>query len=147
MNLSERESRLRAPIIAYLQRRGFRHVMTEAQFYEHRIDVYAYSQRDNATVAIELKLSKWKKAVQQAILYQLCADVALVALPVKAASRVDLDLLRTHGIGLIAIAESGTCKEVLAPAKSDVLLPHYRVTYTNQLVASKTAKCQRSIRE
>lgn len=146
MNLSDRESGLLAPVVAYLQHRGFRRVTTEAQFFEHRIDVYGYSQRHDATVAVELKLSKWKRAVQQAILYQLCADVALVALPTKAADRVDLDLLRAHGIGLLTIAESGLCREVLPPAQSEVLRPHYRDAYTEQLVGS-TAKCPRSLRK
>ena len=62
----------------------------ELPFYEYRIDLYGFSCEENSTVAIELKLSDWRRAVEQAMLYQLCADLVYIAMPERATKRVDL---------------------------------------------------------
>lgn len=120
-----RESDLAAPVARFLRNRAFHSQGEEVPFYEYRIDVYAYSSRANLTVAVELKLTKWARAVEQALLYQLCSELVYIALPSEYVKRVNLEVLRRHGIGLIAV-ERDRCREVLAPVTSDVTRLHYR---------------------
>jgi hypothetical protein len=93
------------------------------------MDIYAFSRRDKATLAIELKLTKWRRALEQALLYQLCADFVFIALPSSTARRVDRSLLEGLGIGLIAVGESGRCSTVLNSQRSGVVRAHYRASY------------------
>lgn len=141
MTRFSRESYLADPVLAYLRRRGFPDLATELPFYEHRIDVYGYSRRKDLSVAVELKLTKWRRAFHQALLYQLCADVALLAMPHRMSKRIDLGLLEGNGIGLIEIADDGSCSERLAPKPSGVVLPHYKQTYT--AIAKEASSCRR----
>jgi hypothetical protein len=98
-------------------------------FYEHRIDIYAFSPRDKSTIAVELKLTKWRRALEQALLYQLCADFVFIALPTSAAQRVDCLLLHELGVGVIAVGDTGRCSIVVDSLKSRVVRPHYRASY------------------
>lgn len=115
-------------VARYLRNRTFTLQMQEVPFYEYRIDVYGYSRRADLTVAVELKLKKWTRAVEQAILYQLCSDLVYIALPSKASSLVELPLLDSHGLGLLSV-ESNRCRQVLPARPSALLRPHYRQQY------------------
>ena len=66
--------------------RQYEHCTLELPFYEHRIDLYAYSVELDCTVAVELKLRKWRRALEQALLYQLCSDYVFIAVPATTAS-------------------------------------------------------------
>jgi hypothetical protein len=123
----KRESLMLPAVRAYLQQRYDRHTL-ELPFYEHRIDMYGYSDQTECTVAVELKIRNWRRAVQQALVYQLCSDYVFIALPVATAKRVDLNELRNHGIGLLAVSE-GDCVEELAADRSPVLNPNYKAAY------------------
>jgi hypothetical protein len=108
---------------------GYRAVFTEMPFYDYRIDVFAFSERLDASVAVELKLTKWKRAFEQALIYQLCADQAFVAVPKETVPRVDAGLLKQHGIGLIGVSRAGgswRCRVVVPARASEVVRPHYR---------------------
>ena len=96
------------------------------QFYEYSIDLYGFSRVHDLTIAVELKLFKWKRAFEQAILYQLCADLVYIAVPVATATRVDVSLLREHGIGLLAVGTKDRCCQVLQAVRSAVLRRSYR---------------------
>jgi hypothetical protein len=120
-----REEELAAPVIRFLRNRAFRVQGTEIPFFEYRIDVCGYSAREDVTIAIELKLEKWTRAVEQALLYQLCTDLVYIALPIREARRVDRDALIQHGLGLIAVEEH-RCTEILKPQRSAVMREHYR---------------------
>ena len=100
----------------------------ELPFYEHRIDLYGYSPSTHATVAVELKLYKWRRALEQALLYQLCSDYVFIAVPTATAKRVDLEELRRHGIGLLAVTD-GECVEELPAIPSPVVNPNYKAAY------------------
>ena len=120
----EREVHLEDPIARHLKGRHFRLLSKEAPFYDYRIDMFALSTAQNRCVAVELKLTKWRRAFEQALVYQLCADFAFVAMPKNAASRVPVDLFRTHGVGLIAVDRRCT---ILIPAlQSTVVCQSYR---------------------
>ena len=129
----DRESAMFDPIASYVRRKSYRWQERELQFYEYRIDLFAFSRVLALTVAIEMKLTRWRRAVEQAILYQLCADRVFVAMPEGRIDRVDTSLLRQHGIGLLAVQPSGRCREVLVPQQSLVIRPHYRDTYIDLL--------------
>ena len=92
------------------------------------MDMYGYSRRDNLTVAIELKLRRWSRAVEQALLYQLCSDLVYIAMPSTVTGSVDLALLEEYGIGFLSV-RTDRCNRVLQPRRSAVLRPHYREQY------------------
>lgn len=125
------EASLLGPVVRHLRRRQFKNLLTEVPFYDYRIDVFAFSAKDDHTVAVELKLDKWRRAFEQALVYQLCADFSVVGLPDATALRADLGLFSASGIGVISISSAGRCRVILRPALSSVVRPHYR----NELVS------------
>src|SRR5258708_38688220 len=100
-------------------KRGFEQHTMELPFYGHRIDLYGYSTETDRTVAVELKLRDWRRALEQALVYQLCSDYVFIAVPASTAKRVDRDELRSHGIGLIAVS-GRECVEELPAVLSPV---------------------------
>lgn len=132
IRMFERESDLLHPVMRYLHNRNFRLQKSEVHFYGHRMDIFAYSRQRDLTVAVELKLTKWPRAVEQALLYQLCSDLAYVAMPRKEIDRIDVGLLKLHGLGLIAVQQN-RCDEILRAEPSEVLRRHYRESYLTML--------------
>lgn len=126
-----KESSLLKPVLRNLRRRGFSRQRSEVQFYDYSMDIYAMSVTTNKTTAVELKLERWTRAFEQAIVYQLCADLVYIALPVESASRVEQQLLSNHGIGLIAVREGPRCDTLLPAKQSTVILPEYRDFYVS----------------
>lgn len=61
----DRESHLLPPIAQYAKRLRFCLQETEVPFYEYRIDFLAFSDLRDYTVAVELKLRNWKRALEQ----------------------------------------------------------------------------------
>jgi hypothetical protein len=121
-----REATLAEPVARHLRRRRFRVLLMEAPFFDRQIDIFGFCASDDTTVAIELKLTKWQRALDQALIYQLCADFSFVAMPQAAVQSVDLDLFAEHGIGVIAVSNSKRCKVILPAAHSRVVRGHYR---------------------
>lgn len=128
-----KESSLLDPIAGYIRRKGFRFQIQELPFYQRSVDIYGFSKITNKTIAIELKLHKWKKAIEQAILYQLCADEAYIAMPKKFIGRVNLDLLTKYGIGLISVSETGRCQKIVEAKQSSVLRIGYKNNHIDYL--------------
>ena len=120
------------PVKQYVSHLGFNLLESELQFYESKMDLYGFSEKLNRTIAIELKLLKWKKAIRQALRYQLCADQVYVAMPRETEHLMDLEFLKSHGIGFIGVTTS-RCYEVLSPASSSIARPHYRDFYIEHL--------------
>ena len=123
-----REQDLVGSVARYLRNRAFNRLLEEVPFYEYRMDMYAYSHRNNLTVAVELKLKKWPRAVEQALLYQLCSDLVYIAMPLRATAGVELALLGEHGLGLLSV-ETHRCRQLLQARPSPVLRRHYRKQY------------------
>ena len=69
------------------------------------IDILAISKGpdEKELVAIEAKVKNWKRAVQQAITYRLCADKVYIAIWHEFRHRVDLHILDDFGIGLMEV--------------------------------------------
>ncbi|MGD0265298.1 MAG: hypothetical protein ABSD47_10185 [Candidatus Methylomirabilota bacterium] len=126
------EGDLAAPVGRFLRNRAFRLQSSEVPFYEYRMDMYGYSERADLTVAVELKLRKWSRAVEQALLYQLCSDLVYIAMPREHVGRVDLEVFAKHGVGLIAVEER-RCREVVRAVPSQVVRRHYRLQYLAML--------------
>jgi hypothetical protein len=128
-----KESQLLEPVARFAKRRGFCLQSAELPFYEYRIDLYGFSRRKNATVAIELKLKNWRRALEQTLLYQLCADLVYIAMPEGSAMRVDKSQLESTGIGLIAVRDSGTCTYVVLAKQHGEVHQPYRVSQIDYL--------------
>lgn len=126
------ESELVEPVCRYLNSRHFNPSLSEVPFYEYRMDIYGYSRTEDLTVAVELKLNKWSRAISQALIYQLCSDLVYIAMPIKVISRINTEMLQQYGIGLIAV-EPERCKEIIPARKSSVLRQHYRSSYISLL--------------
>jgi hypothetical protein len=127
-----RESDLITPVARFFKNREFHMQSSEVPFYEYRIDMYLYSKRQDISVAVELKLTKWSRALEQAVLYQLCSDLVYIAMPCETIKRVGVDALGKYGIGLVAVGIN-RCREVIIPRRSNVIRQHYRRDYLNML--------------
>lgn len=124
-----KESALFKPVSDSMRRRGYRRQRDEVQFYEYSMDLYGYAAKTDATTAVELKLSRWTRAFEQALIYQLCADFVYLALPVHSAARVEIPLLKRHGLGLIGVRPRMRCVMLLEARQSEVVMPNYRDFY------------------
>jgi hypothetical protein len=121
-----KEAQLLSPVAQYAKKRGFRLQLAEVPFYEYRIDLYGFSKSENATVAIELKLRDWGRALEQAMLYQLCSDFVYIAMPEDAANRVEIAQLEKEGVGLIAVQNTGECQCILSAQLHQEVRSFYR---------------------
>lgn len=70
--------------------------------------------------AVELKLKDWRRAVGQAVRYQLFAHEVYVALPVRHAAR-SLPAAQDLGIGVLGIADDNTVIELLPASYNEPL--------------------------
>jgi len=129
----EKESHLFDPVAAYKRRKSFSLQEKELPFFEYRIDLFGFSKKLQLTVAVELKLHRWRRAVEQSLVYQLCADLVFIALPAPSIKPVDIPELERYGIGLISVFESAHCRQVVAARESSVVRPHYRDQYIQML--------------
>jgi len=130
------EASLLDPVASYVRRKSFRWQETELPFYEYRIDLYGFSRVGDITVAVELKLNKWRRAHEQALLYQLCADLVFVALPIGAVHRANHEMFCRYGIGLIAVSDVPRCVQIIPARQSPVVRTHYRNAYVQMLMGA-----------
>jgi len=128
-----READLLQPIARYVHRKGYRWQALELPFYEYRIDLYGFCADTGTTLAVELKLARWKRALEQALVYQLCSDLVFVALPKKRIPKIPMQLFRDSGIGLISVGDDGTCRVELQAQLSFEVREHYRGDYIEML--------------
>lgn len=106
------------PVRRFLKGEGYSRVIRELAFFDRSIDMYgvAWGEEDR-TVAVELKLRKWQKALHQAALYQLCSDYAYVAMPKKVAqSLIGREDFKAAGVGILAVDTASKAVEVVLPA-------------------------------
>lgn len=101
------------------RKRGAR-LAYEVPLYERFLDMVAV--QESLVVAIELKVANWRRALQQAVVAQLAADEAYIAVCSRPAARVNRALLASTGIGLIVV--DGLVAEIM------VLAQRSRITMT-----------------
>lgn len=125
------ESDLISPVTKYLRQVGCSQVASELPFFGRGIDVYGvrYSGRRVVTYAVELKLTKWARALQQAALYQLCCDFSYVAMPLRSAVNLDISHFRNAGIGILCVRPDGKIGTMLEAKRS----PEKRRDYVNAM--------------
>lgn len=123
----KRESDLVVPVVNYLRGIGCRHVAPELRFFDRGIDVYGVKRagRRRLTFAVELKLKKWPRALQQAAVYQLCSDFSYVAMPLKSVLSLDLSIFRSAGVGVLFVRPDGTVGQMLEAQRSLETRRHY----------------------
>jgi hypothetical protein len=119
------EAQLVEPVTAWLEAAGYR-VDVEVPILGRRADLIG--ARDDALVAVELKLRDWGEALRQAIAYQLAADRAWIAMPLAAASSAYRQRWRfeAEGVGLLAVDDRGTVRTPVPAGPSPRLLPFLR---------------------
>jgi hypothetical protein len=100
------ERLLTQPVLHLLEMAGYE-TLCEAPFFQYAIDIYAKGTNPDDTVAVELKLKNWNKALRQARIYQLCATYVFIAMPAEHVHRVNRSRLRGVGIGLITVEQRG----------------------------------------
>ncbi len=119
------ETQLAEPVTAWLAEAGYR-VEAEVPILGRRADLIG--ARDDALVAVELKLRDWGEALRQAMAYQLAADRAWVAMPLVTASSAYRARWRfeSEGVGLLAIDDRLRVRAPIPAAPSPRLLPFLR---------------------
>jgi hypothetical protein len=100
-----KEEQLYAPILELFGEDYF--AAYNVQLGPKRIDVVLASKITDKIIAIEVKISKWKQAMRQALNYQLAADESYVAILEKHANSINLQEFNKLGIGLIAVNSEG----------------------------------------
>ena len=96
------ELQLQEAVAAYLVRHGFI-VMSEMQFFSKRIDLFAVDRDSLTTIAVEIKIRDWKRALFQARTYLVCADHVFVALPSHLAHNIATKDFDRDSIGLLGV--------------------------------------------
>jgi hypothetical protein len=120
------ERELYQPVLRYLQGIGCHRVVSELRFFDRGIDVYGVKPaRPRRTYAVELKLTNWQRAIQQAAVYQLCADFSYVALPARSVLNLDLELFKSSGVGVLLVRPDGSVGCVLDAKKTPETRRHY----------------------
>ena|ERR1017187_3497333 len=127
-----KEQDLLNPVALYAQRKGYMLQKFEMPFFSYRIDLYGYSRTTQSTIAVELKLRKWRRALEQARVYQLCSDFVFIALPTISVPLVNLELLTAEGIGLIEVGFN-KCRLIVPATQSCEVRRHYREPFVDIL--------------
>lgn len=100
--LNTSEAVLVEQVIEFYSDKGYR-VYLEIPFGGRRIDVFAIHPKSGQIIAVEAKLSHWKRALKQARVCLLCADWVYVALPREYARGVKERGFRGFGVGLLSV--------------------------------------------
>lgn len=78
-------------------------VNTEVPMLSKKIDIICMDPTTNEVIAIEAKMEKWRRALQQALTYRLCSNFVYIAIHHDFSHRVKKELLQKHGVGLITV--------------------------------------------
>lgn len=134
MSRFRKEDSLVSHVARYLARNGYRNQQLQVSFFDRRIDLMALDKRRRFLLSVEFKLDKWKKALRQAMLYQLCSDYSVVAVPHSRVPSMDLGRFKKHGVGVIAIHGGGKVKMISKPRRSDHSQDAYKKEYRKVLL-------------
>lgn len=96
------ETEVTEPVIAYLQEKNFK-TFTEVPILKNRIDIVGVKPSSDEILAVEAKVRKWRKAIQQALVYRLCCHKVYVALWHKHLHAVRIKVFVERGIGVLSV--------------------------------------------
>ncbi len=114
------EDDLKQIFVNYLKKNNFC-FRTEVGMLECRIDVVGKKKRK--LYAYELKIEHWKKAIQQAILYQLFADYSCIVMYKENLHRLRIKKCQDLGLGVFSLDSKGHLSCILQPKKSTIINP------------------------
>lgn len=114
-------------------------VFQEIELGGRRADLVAVSESE--LVAVELKLHEWREALRQTMAYQLAADRAFVAVPLRRAQDAHRarHLFDREGVGLLAVGPENDVRTVLPAAPSPRRLPTLTESVRMRLELAKLA--------
>jgi len=83
------------------------------------IDVLVLDKKTRRLIAVELKVDRWRKALQQAAACQLCATHTYVGLMDGAISDERVEAITRHGVGVIGfcVGANGLVANLARPAR------------------------------
>lgn len=125
------EENLREPVREYFKNKNYL-VFDEPKLFSRGIDIIA-KKRSNL-IAVELKVGKWKRAIQQAYMDLRISNYAYVALPEAKWERIDRKIFLEafkHGIGLLSV--NGTAYQIMRPVQSNKIQPRLRRQFLKTL--------------
>jgi len=125
------EEDLRQPVRDYFKNKNYS-VFNEAKLFSRGIDVIA--KRRSRVIAIELKVQKWRRAIQQAYMDLRVSNYAFVALPESKWERIDRRIYcdaYNYGIGLLSV--DGDVRQIMRPAPSKRIQPKLRRRFLTNL--------------
>lgn len=116
-----REVDLISPLVKTYIDKGYR-AYAEVKLSSRWIDVFLINDETEETIAVELKLSKWKKAYQQAKVYQMVADYVYVGMPEEFVHRAveNKKYFEELGIGILSI--NGKANTAIEARKSNLVM-------------------------
>lgn len=103
------------------------------------VDLAMMSKSSNRVIAIEAKVKDWKRALRQALNYQLAADESYVAISKNHAGSIDQDRFRRLGIGLIVIDLEARKADIAVPARQSTRKEENYATLMKAHLAERTA--------
>jgi len=116
------ELELLKPVIDFLKKQGYV-VKREIKIGYCIADIVGF--KDDTVIAVELKLSNWKKAIIQAKNYQLGSDFVYLAFPLEKSYNIlrkAESKLKKEGIGLLVVNEKNCIvSEIIKPRESNRL--------------------------
>ena len=125
------EMDLRKPVRDFFQNKNYT-VFDEVKLFSRGIDMIA--KRRSRIIAVELKVQKWRRALQQAYLDLRVSNYAFVALPESKWSRIDRKIYYeaySHGIGLLSV--DGETRQIMRPEHSKRIQPNLRRRFLRNL--------------
>ena len=103
-------------------------VIEEIAILQRRVDLISLDKNDGRLIAVEGKVSNWRKAFRQAVSCLLFADNVFIALPESSVHRVESFELEQYGIGLLSV---NSHVEIILKAKESVYTSKY---YRDQIL-------------
>jgi len=134
-----KECQLLPPIVQYFFSKGFM-AYAEVPLNNRWIDLYLVNRNSEETIAIELKVTNWKRAFNQAKVYPLVADHVYVGMPDIYIHRAinNKTYFESAGIGLISV--NGIAEIILAPKKSRIVSSKIKNKVLNCLADEKEVR-------
>lgn len=134
-NVSFSENNLKYRILSYLEENRYIEKVDNKYLYK----INGWVPLTSEIIAIEAKLTNWKRAFLQANRYKSFADKVYIAMPENKSHLVDKDLLTSHGVGLFSFDESNGLTELVKAKKTNESVPDKRNLVSEHIWASSLA--------